>query len=103
MNFSKFDGPDSCSIVTKVRQICFETEMSISWPRYNLLPVSEGGDDQTVGTAQELVHVGEVYICDGNQTLVRVLLEVEAGLLQPLKVIGRPNVHLHLRKDGQNS
>lgn len=73
--------------MTKVREICFETEMCISSPRHNLLPVSEGGDDQTVGTAQELVHVGEVYICDGDQTLVCVLLEVEAGLLQPLKVV----------------
>lgn len=78
MNFSKFYGPDACSLETKVRQICFETQISISRPRYDFLPVSEGGDDQTVSTAQELIHVGEVYVCDGDQTLVRVLLEVEA-------------------------
>ena len=60
------------------------------------LPVSEGGDDQTIGAPQELIHVGKVYISDGDQTLVRVLLEVETWLLQPLKIVGRSDVHLHL-------
>ena len=52
----------------------------------SILPVSEWGDDEALDAAQILVHVAEVDVCDGHSHLVVVFLEVEARLLEPLKV-----------------
>lgn len=64
------------------------------------LPVSERGNDQPVCTAQVLIAVAKLNVCDLDHTLVGVLQEVEAGLLLPLKVSRRPDVHSHLRDIG---
>ena len=64
--------------------------------RGECLPVSQGGDDKSLCAAQELILVDEVYISDGDLTLVCVLVEVEPSLLLPLKVCWRLDVHLDL-------
>lgn len=53
-----------------------------------LLPVSQRRNDKPFSAAQELVLVHKAHICDVNNHLVRVLIKVEATLLQPLKVAG---------------
>lgn len=49
-------------------------------------PVSERCDDQSLSAAQELILVLKVYICDRDDTLVCVLIEVKPWLFEPLKV-----------------
>ena len=53
----------------------------------NNSPVSERRDHKTVSAAQELIHVVEVHVGNGDETEVLVFFEVEAGLLQPLEVV----------------
>ena len=67
------------------------------------LPVSEWSDDQPVCTPYRLIHVGEVHVGDGDDAGVCVLVEVEAGLLQPLKVIHGLDVHAHLVEGNDNN
>ena len=65
-------------------------------------PVSEGRDDESFGAAEELVLVFEVDVSDADETLVHVVDEVEASLLQPLEIRRRFNVHLALKWKRQN-
>ena len=60
------------------------------------LPVCERGDDEAVCAAQVLVAVDKLDVGDLDYATVRVLLEVEARLLLPLKVQGGSDVHAHL-------
>ena len=48
--------------------------------------VSEGGDDQPLLAADKLVLVEEGHVSDADRGLLLVRLEVEPGLLEPLKV-----------------
>ena len=50
--------------------------------------VSEGGDDQSLLTADKLILVEEGHVGDADRGLLLVRLEVEPGLLEPLKVRG---------------
>lgn len=52
------------------------------------LPVSQRRNDKPFSAAQEFILVVKGHICDVDDHLVRVLIEVESALLQPLKVIG---------------
>lgn len=52
-----------------------------------LLPVSQRRNDKPFSAAQEFILVDEAHVCDVNDHLVRVLIEVETALLQPLKVV----------------
>lgn len=52
------------------------------------LPVSQWRNDKPFGAAQEFILVGEAHICDVDNHLVWVLIEVETTLLQPLKITG---------------
>ena len=61
------------------------------------LPVSERCDDKTVSAAEELILVDGVHVTDGNDALILILTEVRAGLLQPLKVTHRLDVHTALQ------
>ena len=61
------------------------------------IPVSQWCDDQPLCTADELVLIDEVYVSDRDETLVRVLVEVEPSLFVPLKVCRRLDVHLNLK------
>ncbi len=49
--------------------------------------IGERGNDQTFGTAEKLVLVRKVDVCDGNDAGVQIFVEVGSGLLGPLKVI----------------
>ena len=55
--------------------------------------VGEGGDDQTVRAAQELVLVLEVYVGDGDLTDVIIFVEVEPALFGPLEIVDRFDMH----------
>lgn len=59
--------------------------------------VREGSDDEPVCAAQELVLITEVNVCDGDNTIIDVFLEVEARLFQPLEVCHWADVHFDLR------
>lgn len=50
------------------------------------LPVSKRRDDKSLCTTQKLILILKVHICDGNYSLVCVLIEIESSLLQPLEV-----------------
>lgn len=63
------------------------------------LPVSQRCDDQPFSAAQELVLIDEADVRDVDDHLVRVLVEVETTLLQPLKVIGAFDVESALEAD----
>lgn len=52
-----------------------------------LLPVSQRCNDQPFCAAQELILVNKAHVCDVYDHLVRVLVEVETALLQPLKLV----------------
>lgn len=52
------------------------------------LPVSQRRNNKPFSAAQEFILVAEAHICDVDDHLVWVLIEVETALLQPLKVIG---------------
>ncbi len=58
-----------------------------SWMAWMTLPVSQRGNDKPFSTAQELILVDKAHVCDVDDHLVRVLVEVETTLLQPLKVV----------------
>ena len=60
-------------------------------------PVSERRDDESVGTAEELILVDAVPVGDADDAEVGVVLEVEAGLLEPLEVAYRLDVHATLK------
>ena len=60
--------------------------------------ISQRRDDEPIGAADKLVLVLKVDIGDANDGLVRVVVEVEACLLKPLKVGRRLDVHRHLQK-----
>jgi len=60
------------------------------------LPVSEWRDDKPICTSQKLVLIDGVHITDGNNAFVVIFTEVESCLLQPLKVLRRPDLHAHL-------
>ena len=62
-----------------------------------MLPVRQGCDDQPVGASQELVLVDEGHVGDVDGHAVGVLVEVEAALLQPLKVRGALDVQPALK------
>jgi hypothetical protein len=51
------------------------------------LPVGERRDDESVSAAEVFVLIGEVDVSDEDAGAVEVLFEVEAALLQPLKVV----------------
>jgi hypothetical protein len=59
-------------------------------------PVSEWCDDQSFSASQELIHVGEIHISDGDLAFIFIVFEVETSLLQPLKVLHRLHMHTHL-------
>ena len=61
-------------------------------------PVSKWSNHQPVRATNRLVHVGKVDVGDGDDAGVRVLVEVETRLLQPLKVIHRLDVHTYLQR-----
>lgn len=61
------------------------------------MPVSQRGDHQTVCAAQVFVLIDEVHVSNGHNDSILVLLEVKPALLQPFKVIDRPDVLLDLR------
>lgn len=52
------------------------------------LPVSQWRNDKPFSTAQEFILVDKAHVCDVDDHLVRVLIEVETTLFQPLKVVG---------------
>lgn len=62
------------------------------------LPVSKRGNDQTLCTAQKLVLVDKIHICNRDLTLVLVFQKVESGLLHPFKVCGGLDMHATLQK-----
>jgi len=59
-------------------------------------PVGERRDDKAVSAAEKLVHVDGVDVADSNDALVVILAEVEARLLQPLKVLRVLDLHTDL-------
>ncbi len=63
-------------------------------------PVSEGRHHESLSTAEELILILEVDVRDGDYRFVRVLVEVEARLLQPLEVARRLHVHPALCESG---
>ena len=56
-------------------------------------PISQGSDDQSVCTTQELILIAEINISDGDDAFIFILLEVESWLLQPLEVLWWLDVH----------
>lgn len=52
------------------------------------LPVSQRCNDKPFSAAQEFILVDKAHICDVDDHLVWVLIEVKTTLLQPLKVVG---------------
>lgn len=52
------------------------------------LPVSQWCNDKPFSASQEFILVDKAHVCDVDNHLVRVLIEVETTLLQPLKIIG---------------
>lgn len=61
------------------------------------VPVSEGSDNETLGTTKELILVHEVHVRDGDHTFVLVLYVVETRLLQPFKVCRCLHMHTTLK------
>lgn len=55
---------------------------------YGPLPVSQWRNDKPFSAAQEFILVDKAHVCDVDDHLVWVLIEVETALLQPLKVVG---------------
>lgn len=52
------------------------------------VPVSQRRDDQPFSAAQEFILVDKAHVCDVDDHLIWVFIEVETALLQPLKVVG---------------
>lgn len=52
------------------------------------LPVRQRCNDKPFGTPQEFILVDKAHICNVDDHLVWVLIEVETALLQPFKVTG---------------
>lgn len=55
---------------------------------YGPLPVSKRRNDKPFSAAQEFILVDKAHVCDIDDHLVWILIEVETALLQPLKVVG---------------
>ena len=64
---------------------------------YGCLPVSQWCNDKPFSAAQEFILVDKANICDVDDHLVGVFIEVEAALLQPLKVVGAFDMQSALR------
>ena len=62
-------------------------------------PVGKRRDDESLGTAEELVLILEVDVSDADETLVDVIEEVEPRLLRPLKVRRRLDRQLALKRN----
>ena len=60
-------------------------------------PVSERRDDESVGTAEELILVDAVPVGDADDAEVGVVFEVESRLLEPLEVAHALDVHPALK------
>ena len=60
-------------------------------------PVSEWCDDKALCAAGVFVAVIEIDVSDLHQAAVSVLHEIEPGLLQPLEVVRRLDVHSTLQ------
>lgn len=67
------------------------------------LPVSQRGDDKPFSAAQEFILVDSGHICDVNDHLFGVLIEVETTLLQPLKVTGAFDMEPALQREREGS
>jgi hypothetical protein len=57
------------------------------------LPIGKRRDDKSVSAAKVFILIGEVDVGDENAGAVEVLLEVEAALLQPLKVVDVAHIY----------
>lgn len=68
----------------------------------HLLPVCQRGDDQTVSATEELILINEVYISNGHDDFVQLLLIVEPALFQPFKITQRLDTFFHLRTKNIN-
>ena len=62
----------------------------------DIASVREGSDDKSLCTSEELVLIFKADVGDVDDTFVCVLVEVEANLLEPLKVRRSSNMHTAL-------
>ena len=73
------------------------------YEQFEDVPVGKRGDDEPLCATEELVLVLKVYVCDGDDSFICVLVEIKPWLLQPLKITGRLDVHSALEEQKYNT